>query len=210
MSSAADAAARDRFLLVTVGTAGRSSTLRVYVWRKLRAIGAVYVHKSSVAVLPSRDETARGVNRLASRVRHDGGQMSVWAIELSDPAQERELIGMFQAERASEYAEVCARTPAFLAGLDQQRAKGRITYAEVEESEANLERLRKWLSRIQSRDYFAAAGAGEAIAAVEACREALVRFEAEMLAAEAPDGEVTARAAQARTRLRAVEGGARR
>lgn len=177
---------RQPWLLVTVSTAGASSTLRVHAWRKLRSLGAVYIHKS-VAVLPRRPPTSRAVNRLADRVRHEGGQATVWTIELSDAAQEAELVATFQAERSDEYSEVCSRTPAFLAEIDQERARGRTTYAEVEESEADLDRLRTWLGRVQARDYFDAPGAAEAAAAVEGCVEALAAFEADALRAEAPD-----------------------
>jgi hypothetical protein len=74
-----------------------------------------------------------------------------------------------------------------LAELDQERARGRVTYAEVEESEADLERFRSWLDRIRARDYFDAPGRTEAQAAVERCAAALAAFEAEALAAEAPE-----------------------
>ncbi len=192
------------WLLVTVSTAGASSTLRVHAWRKLRSLGAVYIHKS-VAVLPKRTETSRAVNRLVDRVRHDGGQASAWAIELSDAGQEHELIALFQAERADEFHEVCSRVPAFLEEIDHERSLGRTTYAEVEESEADLDRLRTWLVRVQTRDYFGATGGAEAAAAVERCAEALAAFESDALLAEAPEPDaaqpVTAR------HLRSLPGG---
>lgn len=192
------------WLLVTVTTAGASSTLRVHAWRKLRSLGAIYLHKS-VAVLPKNPETSRAVNRLADRIRREGGQASAWAIELSDPGQEQELISLFQAERTDEFNEVCSRVPAFLDEIDHERSLGRATYAEVEESEADLDRLRTWLSRVQSRDYFNAPGGAEAVAAVERCAETLAAFEADALQAEAPETDavqpITAR------RLRSLPGG---
>lgn len=190
--------------MVAVSTGGASSTLRVHAWRKLRSLGALYLHKS-VAVLPDRPETTRAVNRLVDRVRREGGQASTWAIELTDPAQERELIARFQAERSDEYNEVCSRVPAFLAEIDQERARGRTTYAEVEESEADLDRLRTWLARVQARDYFAAPGATEAVAAVERCGEALAAFEADALRAEVPEAGADEDTV-ARPRLRSVRG----
>jgi transposase len=48
---------------------------------------------------------------------------------------------------------------AFLEEIAYERGRGRATYAEVEESEADLERLQKWLVRVGTRDYFAASGA---------------------------------------------------
>ena len=63
------------------------------------------------------------------------------------------------------------------------RAGGRTTYAEVEESEADLERLRTWLSRIKARDWFGAPEATASETAVERCAQILAEFEAEALAA---------------------------
>jgi hypothetical protein len=74
----------------------------------------------------------------------------------------------------------------------------------MEESEADLERLRKWLSRVRARDYFDADGRAEAEAAVAACAEALAQFEAEALAAEQPESEPEGKAEGGR-RLRAVD-----
>lgn len=191
--------------MVTVSTGSSSSTLRVHSWRKLRSLGARYLHKS-VAILPLRPETERAVNRLVDRVRREGGQASTWTIELTDPVQQRELIDGFQAERSDEYHEVCSRVPAFLAEIDQERARGRTTYAEVEESEADLDRLRTWLSRIQARDYFSAPGADKAAAAVEQCRHSLAAFEADALRAEVPDASADDRPENT-PKLRAIRGG---
>jgi len=202
--SSTPADSRQTWLLVTVSTAGASSTLRVHAWRKLRSLGAVYLHKS-VAVLPRRSETSRAVNRLADRVHHEGGQATAWAIEFSDPTHERELVASFQTERSDEYHEICSRTPAFLDEIAQERARGRTTYAEVEESEADLDRLRTWLARVQARDYFDAPGAADAIAAVQSCVDALAAFEADALRCEAPD--LDADQAPANPRLRSLPAG---
>lgn len=174
------------WLLVTVSTAGAPASLRVHVWRRLRSLGALYLQQS-VCLLPASDTTVRAVRRLADRVRHDGGQARVLQLALTDPGEEAAVIEQFRQERAGEYAEVLERIPSLLTELDQERARGRVTYAEVEESEADLERFRSWLDRIRARDYFDAPGRAEAHAAVERCAAALAAFEAEALAVEAPE-----------------------
>jgi hypothetical protein len=168
--------------LITVST-GASSTLRVYAWRALRAAGAVYLQQS-VALLPKRRETEKIVARLLERLHRDGGAGRVLSIALIDERDERTVIEQFRAERADEYGEVCARTPAFLQEIQSERERGRATYMEVEESEADLDRLRTWLERIRSRDYFGAEGREAAEAAVAHCAAVLADFEAEALTAE--------------------------
>lgn len=193
-------AARERWFLITVSTAG-SSTLRVHAWRKLRSLGALYL-QNSVALLPERPKTARAVAKLVDHLRRSGGEGRVLPMAITDPREEEAVINQFRAERSDEYREVVSRVPAFLEEIAYERRRGRATYAEVEESEADLERLQKWLARVRARDYFDAPGRVEAEQAVESCAAELAAFEAEALAAELP-GEAVPRGSR---RLRAVEG----
>jgi hypothetical protein len=190
---------RERWLLVTVSTAG-SSTLRVHAWRKLRALGALYL-QNSVALLPERPQTARAVAKLLERLRRSGGEGRVLPIAITDPREEQAVVSQFSAERSDEYQEIVSRAPAFLEEIAMERSRGRATYAEVEESEADLERLEKWLARVRARDYFDAPGRTEAEQAVERCAAELAALEAEALAAELP-GETEPAAAP---RLRSVK-----
>ena len=116
-----------------------------------------------------------------------GGQARVLHIRVTDDGELARLIEQQRAERDAEYGEVVERAPAFLAELEQETARGRTTYAEVEESEADLERFDKWLAKIAARDYFHADGGTAAWAMVERCRQALARFEAAALATETSD-----------------------
>jgi hypothetical protein len=174
----------------------------VHAWRKLRSLGALYL-QSSVALLPDRAETRRAIGRLLERLRRSGGEGQALPIAIIDPTAEQTVIARFCAERSDEYREIVSRVPAFLEEIAHERRRGRATYAEVEESEADLERLQKWLTRVQARDYFDARGRSEAEQAVERCASELVAFEAEALAAELPGdpgGQSTS------PRLPAVEG----
>ena len=174
------------WLLITVSTAGAPPALRVQVWRRLRALGALYLQQS-VCLLPDRPEVTRAVRRLLDRVHRDGGEGRLLKIALTDPVEEHAVIEDFRRERAVEYADLLERIPEFLAELDRERARGRTTYAEVEESEADLHRFQSWLAKIAARDYFDAPGAAEAQAAVERCAAELAAFEEDALAAEAPE-----------------------
>ena len=174
-----------RWLLVAV-TTGASSTLRVHAWRQLRSSGALYL-QNSVCLLPALADTRRVVDRLVERVRREGGEARVLTIAIEDAAEERAVVAEFSRERSDEYNEVCLRVPAFLEEIAMERGRGRATYAEVEESEVDLERLRKWLGRIEARDYFGAEGRDEAEAAIGRCAVTLAEFEAEALAGELPE-----------------------
>jgi hypothetical protein len=188
---------REAWLLVTASSAGATDSLRVAIWRKLRSLGALYLHQS-VCVLPARVDVEREIRRLVDRVRADGGAARVLRITFEDANEEAHLVSELQAARDDEYGEVLERVPAFLAELRTERDRDRATYEEVEESEADLERFRAWLAKIDRRDYFGAPRRADAHAAVERCAQALEAFESEAFARDA-------RPAAEQPPLRAVE-----
>jgi hypothetical protein len=191
--------ARD-WLLITLSTPpGGTSTLRVYAWRNLRSLGAHYLQQS-VCLLPATPKTTRAVTRLVTRVRAEGGNSEMLRIHLTDLKQEATVIDAIGRERTDEYHEVVGSTRQFHEELALERRRGRATYTELEESDADLARHQKWLAAIRARDYFDAPGGQEAAAAVASCEEALARFESEALAAELDESPPDSRLG-----LRAVE-----
>ena len=188
------------WIVISASTAGAAGTLRVQVWRKLRSLGALYLQQS-VCLLPAREDVVRQVRRLTDRIQHQGGTVRVLTMRFADPIEERSVVEEFNAARDAEYAEVLERIPALRQELAQERARGRATYAEVEESEADLERFRSWLARIAARDYFAAPGGQAARDAVDEAAADLEDFEQAALNAEASEARPTAMPG----RLRAVD-----
>jgi uncharacterized protein YdbL (DUF1318 family) len=187
------------WLVVSVSTAGAAASLRVQVWRKLRSLGALYLQQS-VCLLPATADVTRDVRRLAGRVRQGGGTARVLPMAFTDPAEEQAVITELNAARDAEYAEVLDRLPELHRELAGEQARGRLTYAEVEESEADLHRFQAWLAKIEARDYFGAGGGGAARAAAAA----LAAFENAALDAET-SGPAPA-AGRGRSGLRAVDG----
>jgi len=171
------------WLVISVSTAGAAGTLRVQVWRKLRSLGALYLQQS-VCLLPAHAHVVREVRRLADRIHHHGGTARVLPMSFVDPADEQAVIDELNAARDGEYAEVLERLPALRQELADERARGRLTFAEVEESEADLDRFRSWLAKIAARDYFTAPGGHAARAAVDAAAAELAAFEDAALQAE--------------------------
>jgi hypothetical protein len=189
-------------LVVSSSSSADSSSWRVHVWRQLRAAGALYLQQG-VALLPARARTRRTVDRLRRRASADDALLRVFEITIHG-AERDEIKAAFCAERDDEYREICAAADAFVEELATERAKGRTTYTELEESEAELRRLDSWLEKVRERDYLDAPGAAPALARVRDCAEQLARFEHDAFEAEAgPTPDVDAK--RFGTRLRAVE-----
>jgi hypothetical protein len=170
-----DDASRE-WLVISVSTAGGATGLRMQVWRKLRSLGALYLQQS-VCLLPARGTVPRDVRRLADRVHHLGGTARIMRMNFADAAEEAAIVAEFNAARNDEYAEILERLPELHEELAEERARGNTTYAELEESEADLDRFRAWLAKIAARDYFTAPGGQAARDAVEQAAAALARFE---------------------------------
>jgi hypothetical protein len=179
------------WLLLSIST-GRDASLRVFAWRKLRKLGAVYLHQS-VCLLPNLPRIAKAIDPVVARIRSQGGRVRILPVALHDHDHEA-LAAEQRDERDDEYNEVVDRVPQFLDEIELETARGRANYAEVEESEADLERFEKWLASIADRDYFQAPRGADARLAVQRCREALAAFEALALAADSDDSGAAGRA----------------
>ncbi len=172
------------WLLLSV-TTGKEASLRVYVWRQLRKLGAVYLHQS-VCLLPDLPQVRTHLRPVLGRVHGQGGRARLISVRISGE-EHQALVDEQQGDRDTEYGEVVERAPQFLDEIEMETARGRATYAEVEESEADLERFEKWLAAITERDYFQAPRGADARSAVQGCREALAAFEVAALAADNAD-----------------------
>lgn len=86
------------------------------------------------------------------------------------------------AARDAEYAEVVERAAALVEELSREAARGKLTFAEVEENEADLARLERWLRRVRARDLFGAPGRAAAEAAVQRAAARLEEFTAQAIA----------------------------
>lgn len=160
-------------------------------WRRLRGLGAVYLQQS-VCLLPDRPQVRDDVERLLARVIDEGGSGRLLQVRLIDPDQRLQLIADFRQASDAEYDDLLGRVPGFLAELDAERTRGRASLMEVEENEADLQRYRNWLAKIQARDHFQAPLGQTAQQAIERCAAELGRFEQEAFAAETGPAEPAA------------------
>ncbi|HEY6057546.1 MAG TPA: Chromate resistance protein ChrB [Candidatus Limnocylindrales bacterium] len=187
MSDAAGRAARGWLLLIYRIQSG-SSGRRTYVWRQLRQLGAVYLQQA-VAVLPSRPELRTGLDRLGQRIRAGGGEASLLETSSPSPAWEDEMVGRFDAARNAEYEEVVENVERFEDEIRRESRKRRFRFAELEEAEADWEKLRRWFARLTERDFFGASGRAGAQEALTRGRALLDTFTAEVYRHEGVEGE---------------------
>lgn len=146
------------------------STKRVYLWRKLKGWGGLYLQQS-VCVLPHRDNFQRSLEELKADILASGGEADLLTVAIDDPEQNTRLIQRFQQQAEEEYREFLGACDDFHEELDHEREIKNLTFAEWDENEVELAKLRSWLPKIRDRDLFAAAGYAKAVEALSACEQ---------------------------------------
>ena len=178
--------ARRSWLVLVYRIKAESSGRRTYVWRQLRQLGAVYLQQA-VAVLPDRPDLRAGLDQIGTRIRAGGGEASLLETVSPAPAWEAELVARFDAARDAEYDEVVESVERFEDEIRRETRKRRFRFAELEESEADWEKLRRWFARLTERDFFGAAGRAGAEEALARGRELLDGFTREVYRHEGLD-----------------------
>ena len=163
------------WLLLIYTVPSEPSRLRATVWRELKKVGAVYL-RDGVGALPTLPETTEAFRAIATRITELGGQVTLVEEARLDPVRTQAIVDQANAARAAEYAEVGRDAEGFLAHVERERAHREFTYAEVEELEADLGKLKRWIAQIRARDHFGADGAATVDGVVTRGDAALAAF----------------------------------
>jgi uncharacterized protein YdbL (DUF1318 family) len=153
--------ARQQWVFLAYRLPREPSTPRIALWRKLRRLGVVQL-LDGLVVLPLDARTREQLEWLADEVAEAGGEASIWLSQAGSAAQERALVGQFQAAIAGEYQALAAAAAA--AVDDEPTARRRL-----------VGRLRRELHRIAARDYFPTAERDLAYRAVQKLAATLER-----------------------------------
>jgi hypothetical protein len=141
--------------------------------------------QSSVAALPASSAAERALRKLRSEIADMSGTAILLSCEVL--AGQAEILAQFQAARNDEYEEIVDKCADFVAGLDKEYADRHFTYAELEENEVDLVKLRTWLARVRERDIFAANGLQQALSCLAECEEKLEAYAVRVYAEEAEE-----------------------
>lgn len=129
------------------------SSARVALWRRLRAAGATTMINGAW-VLPETASHAKFLGQSREGILRQGGTAFVLRVSGSSPEVNETIAARFQADRGKEYDEFAERCTALLDEIGRETGVEKYTFAEMEESEQDLEKLVRWLAKIQARDFF--------------------------------------------------------
>jgi hypothetical protein len=171
-----------RWVLLVYRVPSQSSRARVAVWRDLKRLGALYVQQA-VCVLPDDPKIREALERVRARVADLDGASLFFPLSDVGDIEQRHIEEGFRANSAREYAEIIEECETkFFKEIEFERFRGNYTFEETEEIRQDLDKLRRWLARVQERDFVGAPGREEAIAKVAECETLLEQFEADVYA----------------------------
>jgi hypothetical protein len=142
------------WLVLLLSLPPRPSSVRVRVWRRLRAIGAVPL-KSSAYLLPATPERREDFEWLAQEVRRARGEATLLEVDRIDTLSPDQVKQLFRGARNGEYRELAGRYRGLLKG---RRGAAGVAPARLEGERV---RLARELERIREIDFFDAGGYDE-------------------------------------------------
>ena len=121
------------WLLFTYKVPNEPSARRVYVWRKLKGLGAILLHDTTW-VLPNTSNTREKLQWLTTEVRDmQGGEATLWDAQEVFTGQDVNLVQQFIEQVDAIYSELLV---------------------ELEKPDADLVILAKRFQQAKLRDYF--------------------------------------------------------
>lgn len=169
------------WLLLVYKVPSEPTRYRASIWRKIKAIGAVYL-QNSACVLPVNLRTERQFRQLRREIEGYGGEG--YLIKGAFLGNEQQVVDMFNSARDEEYQEIVDRCRDFFKEIDKEIERKHFTYAELEENEEDLEKLKKWFEKVKERDFFGAGQMALAAEMLEKCQEMLDEFGSHVFASE--------------------------
>ncbi|MCE3247823.1 MAG: ChrB protein [Geminicoccaceae bacterium] len=142
----------ERWLLLIHQLPAKPAYLRVKVWRRLQALGAVPV-KNAVHILPATAEAQEDFAWLRREIVDGSGEAMVCEARFVDGLSDREIRELFRQARDADYHALADEARALAAGLEAQTSSEHRA-----EAQRQLARLKTHLGQVVAIDFFGASG----------------------------------------------------
>jgi hypothetical protein len=93
------------WLLLHYKLPNKPSALRVYIWRKLKRLGAILL-SDSVWILPENERTTEQIQWLTAEIQERGGSAYYWRANAILGEQEQSIIRQFNEQVDMVYADL--------------------------------------------------------------------------------------------------------
>ncbi|MDI6853916.1 MAG: chromate resistance protein ChrB [Deltaproteobacteria bacterium] len=150
------------------------SKARVFVWRQLRKIGAV--NYQTVWVAPYSSERVNEFNKLIENIKGFKGMGLLIVGKILSKEQEELIVEAFTESRNEEYKEIIDKCEAYFKEMEYEIQRQNFIFAEVEENEEELEKLKQWFRKVEKRDVIKAPLRKTALEKIKICEKMLDDF----------------------------------
>jgi DNA-binding transcriptional regulator PaaX len=168
-SAAPETSPARKWLVLIYRIPAEPTRLRAAVWRRIKGLGAIYL-QNSVAALPHAVPAERAFRMLRNEIVEMGGTAHLLITEVLAGASVEQA---YNAARDDEYEEIIDRCQDFLQQVEKEYLAEHFTYAELEENDEDLVKLRNWFGKVEVRDVLGASRREETVAALERCEAVL-------------------------------------
>jgi len=165
----------EKWLVLFYKIPSDSSTSRVYIWRQIKKLGAIYMQDGGV-ILPYSKENMVSFKKLNDKIKELNGDPTILVSSFFDSEKEKAIIEEFNNTRNLEYKEVLEQCGHFFAELKKETEKQNFTSEELEEIEEEFEKLKNWYEKIKKRDFFNASMSERVNETLMKCQKGLDEF----------------------------------
>ena len=152
-----------RWLILIYRLPREPSRPRVAAWRKLKALGALYLQDGVVA-LPEDAVTREQLEWLQLQIREANGEATLWQAQPNTSKENKELVDTFRSSREEAYRTL-------IAGAKRIQRKAELGGSKTLPEE--LGKLEREFRMERRRDYFRSPLRKEADSALKAARQAV-------------------------------------
>ena len=156
-----------KWLFFSYTLPSRPSRARVSIWRQLRKLGAI--NYQAVWVLPHSAERLGEIRKLIEDIEGWKGETLLIEGKLLNKVHEERVRKAFVKSRDEEYQEIIGKCEDYAKEIQFEINRQNFIFAEVEENEEELEKLKQWLKKVEKRDIVEAPLHKQAIAKIRAC-----------------------------------------
>jgi hypothetical protein len=158
-----------KWIIFTYSLPAEPSRARVYTWRQLKKLGAV--NHQSVWVVPHSTDRINVLKKLIEEIEGYKGSALLFAGNILIKSQEESIIQAFVDSRNEEYREVIDKCEDYYKEIEFEIGRKNFIFAEVEENEEELDKLKLWLKKIEKRDILKPALRKDATEKIKACEK---------------------------------------
>lgn len=164
------------FLAFSYKIPSEPSKNRVYIWRALKDLGAIYLQQG-VALLPNLEHTLTKLTKLDSLVKESlQGKSTLSTLQFINKVDEDAIILEFVTQSNNEYDEFIKNCKLLIYELDMESSENNFTFSELEEGEENLKKLKAWIKKINTRNYFNCANYSDATLILEKAESKVLEY----------------------------------